>query len=223
MSPGSAEALPGDADMALDDAGALAALVRHRGWWPAIVLGAWRGAVTVAALVVAQMRRVPLRFRYHVRGHSAGASVAPMHRCGWPPAVAIALWWRRRAGGGARAPIRRRTLLRDVGAFPSAEGGWGAHLAPPARRGHRARSWLPWRWWRVCANRALWASARRQAWGAQWAPLLVAVVARRHCCVAVACRCDLAGGRGACVPAQCRALMRDVGALPRWEGRRGCS
>jgi hypothetical protein len=95
MSPGNAEALPGDADMTLDDTGALAALVRHRGWWPTVVLGAWHGAVAVVVLVLVQMCRAPSRFCYRVRGHGTGASVAPMHRCGWPPAVAIALWWRR--------------------------------------------------------------------------------------------------------------------------------
>jgi hypothetical protein len=127
MSPGNAEALPGDADMTLDDAGALAALVRHRGWWPTIVLGAWRGAVAVAVLVLVQMCRAPSQFRYRVRGHGTGASVAPMHHCGWPPAVAIALWCRcrHRAGGGTCVPIRHQgtpSLGRVAGGAASAPG-----------------------------------------------------------------------------------------------------
>jgi hypothetical protein len=120
MSPGSAEALPGDTDLvAMDDAGALGALVRHRGWWPAVVLGPWRRAVAITVAL-----RAPVR--------NAGASVAPMCRCRWPPAVATMLWWQRRgaAGSGARAPIRRHALLHDVMAFPSAEGGWGVSGTP---------------------------------------------------------------------------------------------
>jgi hypothetical protein len=133
MSPGSAKALPGDADMALDDAGTLAALMRHHGWWPAIMLGAWRGAVAVAALVIAQMRRAPSRFHYRMHGHSAGASVAPMHRCGWPPTVAIVLWWWRSCTDlTSHASARRRGIPQCRGRLGGVSGTPGSSWSPCA-------------------------------------------------------------------------------------------
>jgi hypothetical protein len=51
---------------------------------------------------------------------------------------------RRRTGGnvcGARAPIRRRTLPRDVGAPTRADHEVGGTVGPTARRGDRVRSW----------------------------------------------------------------------------------